>query len=670
MATIEGLSSRALLRSMSCFSSTSPAPFLRLRSTVWSPIFQPKLLYCKNRQLHHNHWILSAYKKNATKAETGDTSDGENVDITSKKNKKTTRRGRKKSSKETEEEIVPVEAATELTLEQVGKDTKKVGSTEELQNVPFYMRHLDLSTIKLLESSIQWEDEGGEEEEEEEEEEEITRPTRGSKRKATKKSDSTRYTLIRHADRIKDLSTIKLLESSIQWEDEGGEEEEEITRPTRGSKRKATKKSDSTRYTLIRHADEQEKENCAKLENMLSEIREHMKGIVRDDNEDANKNYTWKPLVICFGAAKASFIPYARPANRIFDRKIHEAMHELYWMPDRFFRAPGSAASSVATELARLDGRVEFMGKLGIDQLGMELLYKLNVNGVRTQCVKMDDSTATAVSHMKLTADGRCLKSQCVQPCAEDSFLSSDVRLDILKEAKMLYFNSSALLDPNSKSTVMEVIKIMKSQGSLIFFDLNLPLLLWHSPKETKSLLKESFAVSNFIEMTQQELDFLCGIKQNVMENEYVKFVHRSREEVEEVWHDGLEVLFVTNGTSMISYYTKERDGFIRGTEDVPIKPSGCEMSASGDAVVAALMKMLVLGPDMATDPSYLHTSIKYAIQSGLIAQLLLVTDLITYRWPPNDDENEETVTTDEDTEDDDEEQEESYQDRAGKLVA
>ncbi|KAJ1688692.1 hypothetical protein LUZ63_012847 [Rhynchospora breviuscula] len=601
MATIEGLSSSSLLRNMSCFSSTSPAPFLRLRSIVRSPIFQPKLLHCKNKQLHHNHWIVSAYKKNAAKAETGDTCDGENVDITSKKNKKTTRRSRKKFSKETKEEIIPVEATTEFTLEEVG-------STKELQNVKFYMQHLDPSFIKLLEPSVQLGDEG--------------------------------------------------------------EEEEEITRPTRGSKRKATKKSDSTRYVILAH-DEQEKEDSAEFENVISQIRKHEKGIVRDDDEDANEDYMWPPLVICFGAAKASFIPYARPAHRIFDRKIHEAMHELYWMPDRFFRAPGSAASSVATELARLDGQVEFMGKLGIDPLGKELLYTLNASGVQTRCVKIDTSAATAVSHMKLTADGHCLKSQCVQSCAEDSFLSSDVKSDILKEAKMLYFNSSALLDPNSKSTVMKVIKIMKSQGSLIFFDLNLPLLLWHSPKEAKSLLKESFAVSNFIEMTQQELDFLCGIKQNVMENEDVKFAHRTREEVKEVWHDGLEVLFVTNGTSMISYYTKERDGFVRGTEDVPIRPSSCEMSASGDAVVAALMKMMVLEPDMATDPSYLHTSINYAIQSGLIAQLLLVMDLINSDNPPNDEEYNQTATTDDDIEEEEEEEEEeSYRDRVGEFVA
>jgi sugar/nucleoside kinase (ribokinase family) len=155
----------------------------------------------------------------------------------------------------------------------------------------------------------------------------------------------------------------------------------------------------------------------------------------------------------------------------------------------------------------------------------------------------------------------------------------------------MLYFNSSALLDSKSKSTLMEVIRIMKSQGSLIFFDVNLPLPLWYSSEEAKSFLKEAFAVSNFIELTQHELDFLCGIEQNAMGNK--KFVHRSRKRLEEFWHDSLEVLFVTNGTSGVSYYTKENDQYFVGTEDIQIEPSSCEMSASGDALVAGIYMSL-----------------------------------------------------------------------------
>lgn len=160
--------------------------------------------------------------------------------------------------------------------------------------------------------------------------------------------------------------------------------------------------------------------------------------ILDDKDEGENEGFMWPPLVICFGPAKASFIPYARPSKRIFDQEIHKEMPDLYWSPDQFFRAPGSAASSVAIALARLDGRVDFMGKLGHDSFGKDIWSELNVYGVQTRCTKIDDSVSTAVSFMKLTSDRDGLKAKCVGSCAEDTFLNSDINLDGLKEVKII----------------------------------------------------------------------------------------------------------------------------------------------------------------------------------------------------------------------------------------
>jgi sugar/nucleoside kinase (ribokinase family) len=158
-----------------------------------------------------------------------------------------------------------------------------------------------------------------------------------------------------------------------------------------------------------------------------------------DAEEDGeNGDFMLPPLVICYGPAKASFIPYARPSKRIFDQEMHEAITDLYWSPDQFYRAPGSAASSVAIALARLDGQVEFMGKLGRDSLGKDMWSELKAYDVQMRCTKIDDSSSTAVSFMKLTAAGGRLKAKCVSSCAEDAFLNSDINLDVLKEVSII----------------------------------------------------------------------------------------------------------------------------------------------------------------------------------------------------------------------------------------
>lgn len=346
--------------------------------------------------------------------------------------------------------------------------------------------------------------------------------------------------------------------------------------------------------------------------------------------EDIGDVDSLMPLVCCFGPAKYSFIPSGRPADRLIDHDIHNRMKDMFWSPDEFARAPGGPSSNVALALAAIGGRVAFMGKLGDDEYGQSLLYHLNINGVQTRAVSLDPSAATAMSLMKVTGRGS-LKMNCVKPCAEDCFLQSDINPAVLKEAKMFYYNSSALLEPTTWSSLLKAIEISKKFGGIIFFDLNLPLPLWSSSKETKSLIKEAWEAADIIEVTKQELEFLCGIKPseklNTKDNNKSKFTHYSPEVVMKLWHDNLKVLFVTNGTSKIHYYTEKHNGWVRGTEDSPITPFTSDMSQSGDAIVAALMSMLAINPHLVTDKVYLHKAIKHAIKCGVIDQWLLARE-------------------------------------------
>ena len=162
----------------------------------------------------------------------------------------------------------------------------------------------------------------------------------------------------------------------------------------------------------------------------------------------------------------------------------------------------------------------------------------------------------------------------------------------------MFYFNTSSLLDQNMASTTLQAIKISKKLGGVIFYDLNLPLPLWHSDQETKMFIKQAWNLANIIEVTKQELEFLCGIKPtenfDTKDNNKSKFVHYDPEVVGPLWHGNLKVLFVTNGTSKIHYYTKEQHGAVHGMEDAPITPFTCDMSASGDGIVAGSLLFLL----------------------------------------------------------------------------
>ncbi|KAL6186737.1 hypothetical protein ACLB2K_042856 [Fragaria x ananassa] len=366
-----------------------------------------------------------------------------------------------------------------------------------------------------------------------------------------------------------------------------------------------------------------------------------------DDGEDISYTYGWPPLVCCFGAAQHAFVPSGRPANRLLEYEIHERKKDALWAPEKFIRSPGGCAGSVAIALASLGGKVAFMGKLGDDDYGKAMLYYMNANNVQTRSVRMDSRRSTAVSQMKIGKRNR-LRLTCVRPCADDSLTKSEINMDVLKEAKMFYFNTHSLLDQNMRSTTLQAIKIAKQLGGVVFYDVNLPLPLWQSSEETKLFIQQVWNISDIIEVTKQELEFLCGVQPSeefdTKDNARSKFVHHRREMIAPLWHENLKVLFVTNGTSKIHYYTKEHDGAVNGMEDPPISPFTSDMSASGNGIVAALMRMLTVQPHLVTDREYLEHSIKYAIDCGVIDQWLLGR---SRGFPPREDM--EDVVTDPD---------------------
>ncbi|XP_042496154.1 fructokinase-like 2, chloroplastic [Macadamia integrifolia] len=367
--------------------------------------------------------------------------------------------------------------------------------------------------------------------------------------------------------------------------------------------------SDHQRHTSIKNIEEE------KEEDLEFDI---------DAGEDISFTYGWPPLVCCFGAAQHAFIPSGRPANRLIDHEIHESMKDALWAPNKYIRAPGGPSSNVALALASLGGRVAFMGKLGDDDYGKTMLYYLNVNNVQTRSISIDSRKFTAVSHMKISKRG-ALRMTCVKACAEDSLSRSEINIDVLKEAKMFYFNSSSLLDQDMRSTTLQAIKISKKLGGVIFFDLNLPLPLWQSGEESKKFIQQAWNLADIIEVTKQELEFLCGIKPSenfdTMDNARSKFLHYRPEVVASLWHENLKVLFVTNGTSKIHYYTEKDNGAVLGMEDAPITPFTSDVSALGDGIVAALLRMLTVQPHLITDKGYLEHTIKYAIDCGVIDQ-------------------------------------------------
>lgn len=206
----------------------------------------------------------------------------------------------------------------------------------------------------------------------------------------------------------------------------------------------------------------------------------------------------------------------------------------------------------------------------------------------------------------------------------------------MLLQARILHFNSETLTTHSMHPTLFKAIKISKHFGGLIFFDPNLPLPLWKSRDGTRKIINQAWEESDIIEVSRQELEFLLDEhyyenKRNYRPQYYSEqfdqtknrrdYYHYTPEEIAPLWHDNLKLLFVTDGTLRIHYYTPGFDGVVIGTEDVLITPFTCDRTGSGDAVVAGILRKVTTVPEMFNDQDILERELRFAIAAGIIAQ-------------------------------------------------
>ncbi|KAJ6837983.1 putative fructokinase-like 1, chloroplastic [Iris pallida] len=403
---------------------------------------------------------------------------------------------------------------------------------------------------------------------------------------------------------------------------------------TEPPKRRGRKKSTTTTTSSTSSPEKKKPRRSRKKPQEKSDGEEE-----GDLDDGIDFPYESPPLVCCFGAAQREFVPTVRVSDRQMHPDQYSSWKNLQWSPPEFVRAPGGPPSNVAISHVRLGGRAAFMGKVGDDDLGNDLVYRMNTERVQTRAVKIDPEVRTAASRMRLgfVDDGqKRLVAETVKESAEDSFSMSEVDAAVLKEARIFHFNSEVLLTSTMHPALFRAIALSKKFGSNVFFDLNLPLPLWKSRDETKEVIKKAWDQAELIEVSKQELEFLLDEdyyekKRNYRPQYYAEsyeqtrnlrdYYHYTREEVAPLWHDGLKILFVTDGTLRIHYYTPKFDGAVIGTEDVLITPFTCDRTGSGDAVVAAIMRKLTIHPEMYEDQDQLERHLRFAVAAGIISQ-------------------------------------------------
>lgn len=203
----------------------------------------------------------------------------------------------------------------------------------------------------------------------------------------------------------------------------------ETPKPTRRGRKKGTTTSPSAQKTRT------------KLSRKENQVEEEAEVTTRepdedsgDDNDDLDFPFYDPPLICCFGATQKEFIPTVRVSEHQMHPDIYSEWKMRQWDPPEFARAPGGSPSNVAISHVRLGGRAAFMGKVGRDEYGEELVLTMNKEKVQTRAIKFDSNARTACSYMRIKFENGKTTAEMVKESPEDSLLSSELNVAVLKE--------------------------------------------------------------------------------------------------------------------------------------------------------------------------------------------------------------------------------------------
>ena len=129
------------------------------------------------------------------------------------------------------------------------------------------------------------------------------------------------------------------------------------------------------------------------------------------------------------------------------------------------------------------------------------LVNILKKNKVNTDGVCIDPHARTALAFVTLRNDGEREFMFYRNPSADMLLKESELKMDLIKEAKIFHYGSISLISEPCRSAHMAAMKAAKEAGILLSYDPNVRLPLWPSPEAARDGIKSIWNQADFIKV-------------------------------------------------------------------------------------------------------------------------------------------------------------------------
>lgn len=296
------------------------------------------------------------------------------------------------------------------------------------------------------------------------------------------------------------------------------------------------------------------------------------------------------PRVLCFGEILFDLI--ADQPGRPYEQVVS-------WSP-----YPGGAPANVACGLVKLGTPAAFMGCIGDDEAGMELLTLLQKIGVDWSGVQRHLTAPTRKIYVTRSEAGdrqfAGFGDRDTKDFADTRLQADRLPVELFDSADYLVLGTLEMPYPATHNAMNRALDLADQHDVKIFVDVNWRPMFWPDPDQAKPMIYDLFKRVDFLKLSAEEAEWLFDTK------DPGAIIHRVGD---------LEGVLVTDGDRGCAYCLGETEGRLPAF-DIEVE----DTTGAGDGFVAGFLHQLCQrGIHALEDPAKAREVITYATAVGAL---------------------------------------------------
>lgn len=299
------------------------------------------------------------------------------------------------------------------------------------------------------------------------------------------------------------------------------------------------------------------------------------------------------PRVLCLGE-----ILFDRLANQL-GRKLEEV--------ESWTAYPGGAPANVATALVKLGTSSAFIGCVGKDEPGNELVELLEALSVNTTGIQRHSTAPTRQVNVVRSLEGdrtfAGFKDYDTTDFADTHLKANGLPAALFEAADFLVLGTLELAYPESGQAIYRALELAEKYDIKVLLDINWRPVFWKNPDIAPQKIQGLFKQVDFLKLSKEEAEWLFDTA------DAGAITYRL---------DSIEGVLVTDGENGCAYCLNESEGKLPAFS-VPV----IDTTGAGDSFVAGFIhQILTHGIHSLNDKEAARKIVSYASATGALTTM------------------------------------------------